>query len=254
MSENFKIESFFINEQFDRGGFGSKVQAIIKASNKRIEEVNDYLEESNISDSYTVIETLISGLQILYERDLDLKRIGKGTRRYVYRIDDDHILKLAHNINGLTSNQTEAQSQGFESFFNYIPKVFYSGPDFLYQIQESVNTVNSMSEFSDWLYEIGVPDWLCDPEIFDDFVLFLYNVKGKENNQERLVDKIIDEFEVDKEEAIEMSVELMESPFIRELAKLAFSDNKNYLRIIADISPSNVGFNYEGKPVILDHG
>lgn len=255
MSDYFKIESFFI-EQYDRGGLGSKASAVIKLGEKVIRETN--LEGIHPG---TVIGNTIVQLHKSFSVDLDLKQLAYGTTRTVYRIDDDHILKLAKNYQGLTSNQTEMASQKGSYFYRYTPKVFYISPNGYFIISESVNTIND-SDFPKWLQAIDIPDWMKDPEVFELVMFVLYRAnQSPEESSDFLLSELKEELEelldevLSDEQVLEMSKEILESNFVLELLRLmSSSDSFSFSRTMNDILPQNVGFNYEGLPVILDHG
>lgn len=250
MIDKFNIESLF-TEQYNRGGLGSKATAVIKLGENVINETNI----DGMSPMEAMNNILIELIE-LFSGVLNLEELGYGTTRKVYRIDSDHILKVAKNQQGLISNQTEMASQKGSYFYRYTPKVFYISPSGYFIISESVNTITS-DDFPDWVAALDISDWMKDPEVFE-IVLFCLSAKNSEeflkNDLKSELEELWDE-ELSDEEFNQMYVEIFDSNFILELLRLmSSSDQFSFSRTINDILPQNVGFNYEGKPVILDHG
>lgn len=57
-------------------------------------------------------------------------RIGSGSSRLVYQIDDNRVLKLARNQKGIAQNDVE--SQMYHQNFDIFPKIFNKSPDGLW--------------------------------------------------------------------------------------------------------------------------
>lgn len=122
-----------------------------------------------------------------------LPKIGTGSSRIVYKIDDEKCLKLAKNKKGIAQNQVEIDN-GNDSYFSFIPAVYDSDYDgtfvemqlcrqatpqlfqqrygvpfgvFQCMIQEAINETsrfkhNPFAQFSEQLQEVwGKDDETC---------------------------------------------------------------------------------------------
>jgi len=98
---------------------------LINESVKKIDIVENMLGE-NYPASFDKEE--FKNLTFIKKRleycDTHLKRISSGSSRTVYRIDDQKVLKLAHNKKGLAQNEVEIRYSEDADLDNIVAKVF----------------------------------------------------------------------------------------------------------------------------------
>ena len=70
-----------------------------------------------------------------------LKRIGSGSARIVYEIDDKHVLKLARNKKGIAQNYVEADWGLHNMYDNILPELIETDEDNLWLIVEKANKI-----------------------------------------------------------------------------------------------------------------
>jgi hypothetical protein len=70
-----------------------------------------------------------------------LEKIGKGSSRTVYRIDDEHVLKLAHNDKGIAQNNIEADGYIQQAYPDIVANVVESSPDKLWIVVEKAKRI-----------------------------------------------------------------------------------------------------------------
>ena len=91
-------------------------------------------------------------------------RIGEGSARVVYQLDDDHALKIATNRAGVAQNQVESHIA--QKLHNLpITKVHYVGPMYAYLVVDFAHELDEMAfeatygipfkDFSNFCYEYG---------------------------------------------------------------------------------------------------
>lgn len=68
---------------------------------------------------------------------MHLKRIGEGSSRMVFKIDDEKVLKLAKNRKGIGQNEVETDMGYNENYFTCIAKVFDYDENYLFVEMES---------------------------------------------------------------------------------------------------------------------
>jgi hypothetical protein len=116
-----------------------------------------------------------------------LEKIGAGSARIVYRIDDEHVLKLAKNKKGVAQNNVERDGYLQQRFPEIIASVVDSHPDNMWIIAEKAKKINKSRfksitgfRFEDFAETLrnrirevrGGRRWLDDPdgmdELYDD--------------------------------------------------------------------------------------
>jgi len=108
--------------------------------------------EENIQEDYPSSFDMehFKSLKTFKERvaycNANLKRLGSGSSRIVYQIDDNKVLKLAKNAKGITQNDTEIDRGNHTYFSNILAQVFDSHPDGLWVEMELARPINK-SEF-----------------------------------------------------------------------------------------------------------
>lgn len=63
--------------------------------------------------------------------DQRLEKLGSGSSRIGYKIDDEKVLKLAKNAKGIAQNEAEANPY-LQNEYSIVARVFYAHPDDLY--------------------------------------------------------------------------------------------------------------------------
>lgn len=95
---------------------------LIETLGKLMQMDEDYPESWNIDD--------FKNLSTFYERikycNQHLKKIGAGSSRIVYQIDNEKVLKLAKNRKGLTQNEVEINLSNDSYIDHIVAKVFDS--------------------------------------------------------------------------------------------------------------------------------
>jgi len=116
-----------------------------------------------------------------------LEKIGAGSSRIVYRIDDTHVLKLAKNDKGLAQNSVEGDFSMHQYYSEFIPELIEVDDDYLWIIKERVNKITKkefeklsgykFEDFSIMLKKLindrtsNKPFWgKIDQETYDDFI------------------------------------------------------------------------------------
>lgn len=84
--------------------------------------------------------------------DSHLKRIGAGSSRITYAVDEDKVLKVAKNRKGLAQNQEEIRIGSYPDVPDVLAKVFESSDDYTFLEMERGETVSR----SDFLRLTGV--------------------------------------------------------------------------------------------------
>jgi hypothetical protein len=97
--------------------------------------------------------------------DTNLKKIGAGTSRIVYQIDEQKVLKLAKNAKGISQNEIEITQSNYNDLGDIIAKVYNYEENSLWLEMESARKL-SKNEFKSI---IGFS--------FDDFCIAIHNYK-----------------------------------------------------------------------------
>lgn len=97
------------------------------------------------------------------------KKIGKGSSRAVFRVDDEKVLKVALNKRGLIQNESEAQP--FKQNYGITAKVFDADPDDIWVEMELAKKVNPRRfeelagvSIKDLQHYLSYRNWLNDPK------------------------------------------------------------------------------------------
>jgi hypothetical protein len=246
-----------IVEQLDRGGMGSKVQSVVSNLNKKIEELKKEIAEKDYTSATVEPRFIMRMLREYIDDKLNLRKVSEmGTQRKVYAIDDDHVLKVAHTLNGITANNGEASVSATSPLTKYVPKVYYAGPDFYYIISERVEPVYGDREFLEWIRGTDVPDFMKDIHEFNRIISILAGISRRNYSENDsfgiLVQELKKPYETPKE-AEERVKTIFESDFINQILRIIQDKGFHFSRIINDIVDFNLGFNSEGESVILDY-
>lgn len=104
--------------------------------------------EENLNEDYPSSFDLeyFKSLKTFKERlkycNQNLKRLGSGSSRAVYQIDDNKVLKLAMNKKGIAQNDTEIDRGSGDYFSSILAHVFDSHPDGLWVEMELAIPIN----------------------------------------------------------------------------------------------------------------
>lgn len=90
------------------------------------EQLNTALNEMAYPDSFNMdtFKSIPSFKKRIEYCRQNLTKIGEGSSRMVFKIDDEKVLKLAKNSKGLAQNKKEADTGYNENYFSCIAKVF----------------------------------------------------------------------------------------------------------------------------------
>lgn len=250
-----------IVEQLDRGGMGSAVHKVIKSLNDALEKFREEAALDGVAPGFRTDERLMGNLSYFIRNELGLRKLGSGTQRYTFQIDNDHVLKLAHNDGGIKANEGEGLVTRSSPLSRYTPKVYYSGPNNYYIISERVTPISGDDDYLDWIEGTDVPDFMkSSVQEFDRIISILsridsqnqYSGSGDYDPFDILVSSLRMPYET-KEQAENRIKTLFESDFINQLLRIIKDHGARFDRIIRDIVDFNLGFNSEGQSVILDY-
>jgi hypothetical protein len=161
----------------------------------------------------------------------NLERIGGGTGRIVYNIDDEKVLKLAKNARGVAQNEAEENSSDYYSN-SIVAEVFDYDENYIWLISEQAKKVTEKR-----IKEVtGIPS-------LHDLFIFLSNTKDKNNG---------------KEESLNQSKEMEEFFWENEFVVDLFNFIAGYNQSVGDMGkPSSYGEvvrNGEHLIVLTDYG
>lgn len=98
-----------------------------------------------------------------------LKRLGSGSARVVYQIDDEKVLKLAKNRKGIAQNEVELD-WGLQSY-GTVAKVYEADEERFYWLEMQLAKKLNVSDFK----QITEVSW-------NDYITFLDILESKHNN------------------------------------------------------------------------
>lgn len=78
--------------------------------------------------------------KIKYAKDKLLGKLGSGSSRAVFKIDDEKVLKVALNNKGIAQN--EAEAQGYKQNYDVIAKVFDVDDDYMWVEMELAKKIS----------------------------------------------------------------------------------------------------------------
>lgn len=163
-------------------------------------------------------------------------KLGEGTSRIVYQLDDNNIIKIAKNIQGLQQNEYEYLAYQKFNQFNVLRKISYIDLNKNYLIGENINTI-SIKQFYH-LFNINYKEFI------DNFA-YLYHYKL--NPKSTCNNKIIkNNFNPNQD-----NINLIYSKF-NNLIELFKVFKPQQLREILDIN--NIGIDKNNNLSIIDYG
>jgi hypothetical protein len=95
-----------------------------------------------ILDKITTIEKFADRIKWA---NANLKKIGKGSARYVYDLKNGYVLKLARNNKGIAQNFVESNKKLQKKYENIIAKIIDSDKDNKWVVQEKVIPLSNFS-------------------------------------------------------------------------------------------------------------
>lgn len=209
--------------------------------------IQSLYRECNVS----LIEAILSGYNTIYEnivypvgfniREFEelpnfaartryagkyLTKIGKGSSRTVYQIDDDHVLKIAHNNKGIAQNRIESDGYIQQVYPDIIARVIDSNPDDLWIVAEKAKKITK----SRFKQITGFP--------FEEFASVLrsrvWEIEGKRGYFRDMADK----------------EDILEDEFFNELVEMIVSMDLE----VGDMTKLNSYGEIDDDPVITDIG
>lgn len=218
-----------------RGGYGSKVNKIVSLLSPcdTLREVDDVLHKLIV--------------------DRTIYRIGYGSFRDVYYIDEDHVLKVPSGESGTGQNWGEMNPKIQSMLYPFVPKVYAADEENgLWIIAENVPKTGKEAS-QEWMEKTGLYEYF---KSMDDFQLFsealienYYKIMAGDKSQDW--DKSdLDEF---------MMISGLDHASLRRVYKLpiirALYRAKTELDVgIWDLKAGNIGIASDGRPVIIDLG
>ena len=184
----------------------------------------------NTSDFLNQLDNIRSFNGKVKYADQNLERIGSGTGRIVYSIDDNKALKLAKNPKGIAQNEVEEGVSGYHDTEDIVTEVFEHAEDYSWLLVENAKKVSEkrIKELT------GIPS-------LRELHAFLYNTFRQKNVSAISQSKEMKDF-------------LWENEFASNLANFV----GNYGQVFGDMNrPSSYGeVIRNGKPTIVltDYG
>lgn len=150
--------------------------------NKIIEQEYNKILDEDYPSSFDMeyFKTLGSFNKRIKYCEEHLKRIGGGSSRIVYKIDDEKVLKLARNKKGLAQNEVEI-SQGNDHYLinsGIMAKVFDNHEKYLWVEMEYAQKLKK----SDFESIIGI-----DFEFYSDFILNYWYSNNRKRGGSRFI-------------------------------------------------------------------
>lgn len=219
------------------GGLGNAVYSVLQ----KIEE----FEKQNPDASSIELADFLT--------NIGLEEAGSGIHRIVFSIDDDHVIKVATNQDGLTANRKESNHKFQGVLKDFLPKVYMSGRGSKWVVMEKVKTgrdlgLNSFEVFDKWFTDIGKPESISWPEYKAAMNMF-YRYNKKMPTLDAL-EKAMANYEwTDNQKR-----DFLESPLFYKFVRTASDTGLDFLRALADLHDGNLGWTTEGDPVVLDWG
>jgi hypothetical protein len=164
-------------------------------------------------------------------------KLGEGTTRIVYQLDDNNIIKIAKNIHGLQQNEYEYLAYQKFNQFNALRKIYYMDLNKNYLIGENINTINIKQFYN--LFNINYKEFIDN---------FAYLYHSKLNPKTICNNKIIinNHFNPNQD-----YINLIYSKF-NNLIELFKVFKPLQLREILDID--NIGIDKNNNLTIIDYG
>lgn len=159
--------------------------------------------------------------------DIGLGRLGNGAFRIVYAIDDDWVLKIGipSKYNPRLANRIEADPRLQSLLYPYVPQTIANGRYFGWIITEQCRTEY---DFFRWLTALGISDELAEAAEYS-------KLSGLIEILKKHPDVYVDD---------------ANNPFVR---KMIIADQTIGINF-EDVRGGNIGYGYDGRPVILDLG
>lgn len=124
-----------------------------KVRTQHVRYIGKHEPQNSVAPKYSPLEH--SEDKIAKERfDLkNLEKVGEGSDRIVYKIDEEHVLKIAKTARGLEQNDSEG-----DNFLNLIPKEYEKGRDYVV-VQYAKKDVKKTNKLLKPLKKFGAGDF-----------------------------------------------------------------------------------------------
>lgn len=134
---------------------------------KYMYNIKNFIKSLTTESSMSLVESILDGYRTIFENitypngfelrefenmnnftarkryaDQHLEKIGTGSARIVYAIDDAHVLKLAKNKKGVAQNGVETDGYLQQNYSTILASVVESHPDDLWIISERAKKIN----------------------------------------------------------------------------------------------------------------
>lgn len=193
-----------------------------------------------------------------FVKSLGLKPLGVGNQRSVFSIDDDHVIKIAWNDAGYQANSKEANPKVQSLLRNFVPKVYRADPNGAWIVMDKVTSAEDVeatgmdpyTAIDNWFASVGFPESIDFLQINE----ILFKISESVENGEFSVSEVVDNFAKKKGWSEEQKRDFLESDIFSMLVRSTSDFDKSFFRVIGDLGPSNVGWDSDGRPVILDWG
>jgi hypothetical protein len=160
--------------------------------------------------------------------------IAKGSSRMVFKLDDDRVIKFAHNNKGIAQNKVESNPQLQSRYGDIVAKVYDRSPNYYWLESEYV----TQAEPDQWANRLGLAT-------HSEFKNYLANVLFYDQASPQ------DKKQFEKKYQAWLDSIVKRAPEAYEMLQLAREFSMKY----GDFAHNNLGFStQDGRPVILDYG
>lgn len=101
------------------------------------------------------------------------QRLGVGSGRKVYLLDEDYVIKAAYNRKGYAQNQVEAYISETDDSALFA-KIFFCDPDYRYLIMERAERIRNFSIIYEYFHVRNTRELFSLPELKD--LILKYNL------------------------------------------------------------------------------
>lgn len=202
----------------------------LKGQANKINELKSLEKELDSSD-FDEKEKRRKILQFLIK---EMPFIAKGSSRMVFKLDDDRVIKFAHNHKGIAQNKVESNPQLQSRYGDIVAKVYDRSPNYYWLESEYV----TQAEPDQWANRLGLAT-------HEEFKNYLANVLFYDKSSPQ------DKKQFEKKYQAWLDSIIKRAPEAYEMLQLAREFSMKY----GDFAHNNLGFStQDGRPVILDYG
>jgi hypothetical protein len=238
------IKSIILNENYSF--YGKDINKILQDLNRISASQENDEEFAEEADQYLVQIT---------------KKLGEGSFRRVYDLDDDFVLKIALVEEGKNANLSEKEA--YKVLKEYSPKIYIHGKDYRYILAEKCEVASSSEDEEYWMLKC----MNYDEELYNKLNNFIYEyIKDGEvvgegmNDLCRLFIMYIIGISIENNFLSKFNYRTMSDEDNKNLLLLDFSKkiihayNDGYHGPITDAKMDNIGFGSDERPVFVDMG